>query len=146
MKTLNTLNIGLNKIDSILDTQKVNKAVGIKNAILEIDTRLKEIEVLGMTSRKSRKLVKTQVMESLEGETNKSILRAYSIAFTMEFRGLEIDVDLLTVAQIENLANHGETKAVNELMDSEQYEQDVKEYLRSIKTRLVTVKAFEKKS
>ncbi len=146
MKTLNTLNIGLNKIDSILDTQKVNKAVGIKNAILEIDTRLKEIEVLGMTSRKSRKLVKTQVMESLEGETNKSILRAYQIAFTMEFRGLEIDVDLITVAQIENLANHGEVNAVNELMDSEQYEQDVKEYLRSIKTRLVTVKAFEKKS
>ena len=148
MKTLNTVNQGLNKIDAIIATQTTNKANGIKVAIRDIDEQLQAVGVYGMNDRKSRKLVKKQIMDELSGETNKSVLRAYAIAFTIEFRGLAINIDLLSVAQIENLANHGDAKKINALyeLDATQYETSVKEYLRGLKTRVVSVKTFEKKA
>ena len=90
-------------------------------------------------------------MDNLTEETNKSITRAYAIAFTMEFRGLRIHTDLLSVAQIENLSNHGEVNAVEELYEvalenPAQYETDVKDYLKALKTRVVSVKTYEKKA
>jgi len=146
--SLNTLNTGLNTIDAILETQTTNKTLGIKNAIKEIDTKLVDIKVLGMADRKSRKLVKAQIMDTLKGETNKSVLRAYGIAFTIEFRGLQINLDLLSVAQIENLANHGDVNEINTLytVASVDYETQVKEYLKALKTRTVTSKTFERKA
>ena len=148
MKTLTELNNGLNKITDILNVQTTNKNVGVKEALQVIATQLEEHKILGMSSRKSRKLVKAQIMDVLTGGVDKNIERAYTVAFGIGFRGLTIHTELLTIAQTENLVKHGEVKAVNALYSAAttDYEADIKAYLKGLKTRDMIVKTYEKKS
>ena len=123
MKSINEINNGLATIDGLLIKQNANKQIGIKDAMQTITDAMAEYKVLGLKERKARKAMKAAILNGLEDETNKSVTRAYGIAFTIEFRGLKIHTDFLSVAQCENLANHGAVKRIEQLyaLDAIQY-------------------------
>ena len=145
MKTLNTINGTLNKIADVSINLASDKETNITDAINIILDKISDIKShYAIKDRKSRKLAKDEIMSELKGETSKSILRAYNIAFTIINRDINVHTDLLTVSQIENLTKHGEVKAINASFNSEQYNSDVKDYIKSLKTRIMSVKTFEK--
>ena len=57
-----------------------------------------------------------------------------------------ITISDLTVTQCENLANYGEVNKVNALVDAKgNYQELVVAYIKTLKTRTVTSKTFQKK-
>ena len=146
MSTINLtdLNTGLNKIENIIETQNANKVDGIKNAIAVINTKIEEYKVLGMSSRKSRKIVKEQILGDL---TNKSVIRSYNIAFTASFRGIVLSETAckIKVSILENMLNYATVDDCNKFF-KDCIEADMSAHLKTLKTREVTSKTFEKKT
>jgi len=146
MSTINLtdLNTGLNKIENIIETQNANKVDGIKNCIAVINTKIEEYKVLGMSSRKSRKIVKEQILGDL---TNKSVVRSYNIAFTASFRGIVLSemACKIKVSILENMLNYASVNDCNDYFVNCD-ETEMAMHLKSLKTRVVTSKTFEKKA
>ena len=145
---LNTANEKLVTLDEAILSAKTSKNNGIKSCIAEIESKLTELNAKGLVGRKAKTSAKKSILSDVVGATDKSLNRDYSIAFTIIFRDLKINTDLLTVAQIENLSSHGTVNEINEMFELEEevYCSEVTSYLKSLKTREVTTKTFEKKS
>jgi len=141
----NSANEKLSNLDETINTAKTSKNNGIKDCIYNIESKLSELNASGLKGRKARTSAKKSILGDISGDTNKSLNRAYSIAFTIIFREVEIHVDRLTVAQIENLSKYGTVNEINELfLLEDDYVSEVTDYLKSLKTRIVETKTFEK--
>ena len=94
------------------------------------------------TTKLNKKGVEIEVFD-----VSTDLKRTFNVAFTMLFRKMEIKTSLLTLTQIENLTAYGTVNGVNDLMafEGEMYIEKVVAYLKSLKTRTVTSKTFEKK-
>jgi len=158
-----TLNERNTKIDAIIEsivTAKSNKETMLSKTMLaiksEIDTNIES----GLGYKKALKKSKEDILSDLyvtaqtkkgvdyeKYNGNKEINRVFNIAFTAIYRNLDINFDALTVAQTENLVNYGTVQGVNDLIDDDgDYTENAIAYIKSLKTRDVTSKTFEKKA
>jgi len=148
MANLNLINTNLNTVQGNLDKATLNRNEGIKKALNHIDEKLGEFKVLGLSDRKAKASMKKEILAGLKDETSKHITRAYSIAFTASFRGIQISnyaLEEFTISQIENTVNYmNVASAQTALLDSTKEELAL--LLKALKTRVVTSKTFEKKA
>ncbi len=146
MKTINELNSGLNTIESVIGKQNANKIVGIVEVVKAINLAMDELTLLGLTNRKAKKAAKEQILNGLDGDTNKSVLRVYGVAFTAHFRGIVLsDAAIkLPLSMLENMLNYATVNdCENYFKDAD--EDEIKAHLKTLKTRVVSSKTFEKK-
>ena len=147
MTNLNKANANFANIDTKLETLTSEKNDGIAKCIDHIKAEITTLKTTtGLNNRKARKIVKDTI---LDGNENKATLRAYSIAFTMVNRDVEVLRNVLTISQTENLVKHGTVARINELAlnyagDFPTYKEEVLEYLKQLKTRETKVMAYEK--
>lgn len=143
MKTFNiaTASTALETLTENIATATTKRGNGIKQCINEIDTKIVELGKDGLVGKKAKASAKLSIMGDVKG---KEATRAFNIAFTMVFRNMKIATEELSVAQIENLTKHGETGAVNALLNDSDYCEAVTVYLKGLKTREVTTKTFKK--
>ena len=160
--TLSQRNDALNTLTHRIEKAKQSKENGMNETLRYIQKQIEELKIeTGLSYKKSLNAVQNKILEDLmtvkttaNGRERlvyngtKEVKRTFNIAFRMLFRKMQIKCELLTVAQIENLVSYGTVKGVNVLYgvdDDAAYIEQVTEYLKSLKTREVTVKTFEKK-
>ncbi len=151
----------ISKLVATLADTKSKKENGMRETLELIKVEIESTQDdLSIGYKKSIKLVQNRILsdlmewdvskngkEVLKYKGSKEVKRVFNIAFTIIFRNMEIDTTVLTVSQIENLANYGTVNDVNDLISSEgNYQENAVAYLKSIKTRTVTSKTFEKKA
>ena len=144
----NAANEKLVALDETILSTKTSKNNGIKTCIVEIESKLTELNAKGLKGRKAKTSAKKSILSDITGATDKSMNRAYTIAFNIVFRDIRIATDRLTVAQVENLSKHGTVNEINDMFELEEevYCSAVTSYLKSLKTREVITKTYEKKS
>lgn len=147
-----------NKLNE-LELLKTETAKKISNGILEvIEVTSNKIEELkssyGVNDRKALKAIKQETLNLNDGvKPCKHLNRGYSIGLAYVKRGFVIEdiaslTNCLTIAQIENLINHATVADIKSVISSsEDIRADIaKDILKSLKTREVVTKTFEKKS
>ena len=128
----------------------------IKNGILaSVETCFAKINeyktTYAINDRKARSLLKKETL-SLDTKPCKYLDRAYSIALIAIKRGLNSsDINallLLTPSTIENVLNYCTNAQIKEIIecDNREREEFTKDVLKSLKTRTIETKTFEKKS
>ena len=129
----------------------------IKNGILaSVETCFAKINeyktAYAINDRKARSLLKKETLSLLDTKPCKYLDRAYSIALIGIKRGLNSsDINallLLTPSTIENVLNYCTNAQIREIIECSDKEREefTKKTLKSLKTRDVIVKTFEKKS
>lgn len=129
----------------------------IKNGILaSVEACFNKINEYKLTysinDRKARKLLKKETLSLDNNKPCKYLDRAYSISLIAIKRGLNhSDINaliMLTPSTMENILNYCTNAQIREIIecDNEEREEFTKEVLKSLKTRQITVKTFEKKS
>ena len=145
----NNANTNFTNINDKVETLTNEKNSGLIIAIAEIKKAIEDIkDTYNLNSRKSAKIAREHILGNDSKDFGKDVKRAYSIGFGIVTRNVSIDLTLLSVAQIENLVNHGEVNAINALFndtEGEDYKEAVREYLKELKTRVISVKTFEKR-
>jgi len=158
-ETIVSLNDSINKL-------RVDKADKISLTIIAIFKRLEELKsvdnkVAELSAKKALIYTKNKLLnEAKRVKLNKKgveveyidlgndVMNAYNIAFSAIFRKLSIKFNLISVSQAHNLVTYGTVSEVNQLsgLEDETYGDAVTAYLKSLKTRQVISKTFEKKS
>jgi len=168
MLTLNIVkrNDVIISLSESINQLRVDKADKISLTIVAIFAKLEELKnvdnkISELSAKKALIYTKNKILnEAKRVKLNKKgveveyldlgedVLHAYNIAFSAIFRKLTIKFNLISVSQAHNLVNYGAVNEVNELscLEDETYEDAVKAYLKSLKTRQVISKTFEKKS
>ena len=151
------------KIDAIVEsivTAKTNKETMLSKTMIlikeQIDTNIESGLGYKKALNKSKQDILSELYETAQNKKghdyekyvgNKEINRVFNISFTAIYRNMEIFTDQVTVAQTENLVNYGTKQGVNDLQFMEgDYTENVVAYLKSLKTRIVESKTFEKKA
>jgi len=141
--TQNTQNVLLvDTLETIVETielKQVNYNIGYKKALNIVAKTILGDLIEKTVNAKGKRVSKYNGTKELK--------RVVTVATTMLFRKMEIKSELLTLTQTENLVNYGSVNDVNAYSDKDDsvYQTEIVKYLKSIKTRTVTSKTFEKK-
>jgi len=147
MSTINNANSNLNTIDAKIATEQKAKETGVQSILVKIDKKMAELTLSGMKNRKAKKATKESILNGIDGETNKGVLRAYSLAFTAHFRNIYLTKSALELPMpmLENMVNYATVASCDALFENTDYD-EIKAHLKSLKTRPVTSMTFEKKT
>ena len=152
---MNKYNSKLNE----LETLKTETAKKITNGLLEVievtSNKIQELKSsYGINDRKALKAIKQETLNLNEGvKPCKHLDRGYKVGLAYVKRGFVLAeikelTNCLSVAQIENLINHATIAQIKEVIisDEDMRKDLATEILKSLKTREVITKTFEKKS
>ena len=144
---INTFNKNFATIDSRVLKLNGEKQDGIKEAITYISDEIVKLKKeYNLNNRKSLRVIAERVLgETKDIKVDKSTKRAYNIALIIRKKNVKVHTEILTVSQVENLVRYGESAKINKLhLSEETYLDDVSDYLKELKTRIIEVKTFEK--
>ena len=145
MKKLAKINNNFNAIDIEVKRYNEAKVTGIREALTYLENEIDTLkDNYGINNRKSVKAIRDILFGDVN-EINKTTKRVFTVALHIIAKGVEIKHELLSISQIENLLKYGTKTKINELSkiaDGATYVSDVADYLKSLKTRKVEVKAF----
>jgi len=128
---------------------KLEELKNVDNKISELSAKKALIYTKNKLLNEAKKLkVNKKGVEVEYIDLGNDVMNAYNIAFSAIFRKLSIKFNLISVSQAHNLVTYGTVSEVNQLscLEDETYGDAVTAYLKSLKTRQVISKTFEKKS
>ena len=140
MKALNTK---VTKINRAIKTATDDKNIAIHEALTIIATKVADLQgELNISERKAVKQLQS-IIFAFDDKVTPEFKRVFKTVIVARIRKLNIVYDKCTLAQIENLCKHGTVNGVNSIDYNDP--DAIRDYIKSLKTRVVETKTFPRK-